>query len=109
MIQITVYQNKSKEFKGFRCLGHAGFAEYGEDIVCAAVSVLVINTINSIDQFTEDTFSLEQDEESGLIELRFSDLPAHDAVLLMNSMILGLKEIQQSYGKQYIAFRFKEV
>ena len=28
--------------------------EEGQDIVCAAVSVLVINTVNAIEQFTDD-------------------------------------------------------
>ena len=34
--------------------GHAGFAKRGKDIVCSAVSVLLINTVNSIKCFTED-------------------------------------------------------
>ena len=37
--------------------GHAGYAEPGQDIVCAAVSALVINTINAIEAFTEDDFA----------------------------------------------------
>ncbi len=55
MITITVKKRKSLSgisIKGF----HAGYAEEGQDIVCAAVSVLMINTVNSLDAFTDDKF-----------------------------------------------------
>ena len=32
----------------------------GQDIVCAAVSVLIINTVNSLEAFTEDEVSGER-------------------------------------------------
>jgi len=34
MIKITIYQNHSNVYYGFRMKGHAGFAAYGSDIVC---------------------------------------------------------------------------
>ena len=51
MIDVTLFQNDSGDYVGFRMTGHAEYAEYGSDIVCAAVSVLVINTINSVEIF----------------------------------------------------------
>ena len=44
---------------GFHVEGHAGYADYGQDIVCSAVSVLVINCINSIDELTDASVLLE--------------------------------------------------
>ena len=58
MTKITVYKNKTGDITGFRCEDHAGFARAGRDIVCAAISALVFNTINSIEQLTEDDFSV---------------------------------------------------
>ena len=49
MITISIYKNAEGIYNGFKVLGHAGFDDKGKDIVCAAVSVLVINTINSIE------------------------------------------------------------
>ena len=43
MIQITFHKTRTGDYQGFTCSGHAGYAAYGEDIVCAAVSALVIN------------------------------------------------------------------
>lgn len=108
MTKIIIYKSKN-QFSGFKCLGHAGYNEYSKDIVCSSISVLVINTINSIEQFTDDKFRVNTDEKSGLIECSFLDSISSDTVLLMNAMILGLTEIKKQYGKTYIDLKFEEV
>ena len=65
MIKVTIYQNSEGEITGVSIQGHAGYADNGSDIVCAAVSVLAQNTVNSIEQFTEDRFSVDVDEKEG--------------------------------------------
>ena len=109
MITITIYQNQSKLTTRFVCSGHAGYAEAGEDIICAGVSALVINTINSIDKFTSTEFVLNTDEETGLIDFTVESDVDHDTGLLLDSMILGLQGIQNDYGNEYIILNFKEV
>ena len=54
MIHVTIYENDRKECIGFQTKGHAEYDEMGQDIVCAAVSVLVINTMNAIELYTEE-------------------------------------------------------
>ena len=58
---------RKKECTGFQTEGHAEYADPGQDIVCAAVSVLIINTMNAIELYTEDAFSVFSDEETGMI------------------------------------------
>ena len=53
MIKITIYQNQSGKYERLHCIGHAGFAKAGEDIVCAGISALVINTLNAIEKLTD--------------------------------------------------------
>ena len=48
MTHITFFKNSEKEITGFYSAGHAGYAESGSDIICSAISVLTINTINSV-------------------------------------------------------------
>ena len=43
----------------FLSKGHAGYAEEGQDIVCAAVSALIITTVNSLEEFTEEQIEAE--------------------------------------------------
>ena len=83
MTKITIFRNQDQAFLGFDCLGHAGYAEEGEDIVCAGISALVINTINSLGVYTKEKFSTDSDEETGMITLKFDSPAGHDADLLM--------------------------
>ncbi|KLU73636.1 MAG: hypothetical protein RHS_0492 [Robinsoniella sp. RHS] len=107
MIKITVYKS-SEVYRGFVAKGHAGYGEEGQDIICAAVSVLTVNAINSIEQFTEDKFAVRQDDD-GLVELILEGVVSKETKLLLDSMILGLKDIQNNYGNEYIKIIFKEV
>ena len=99
---ITVEVRKSTQgYTGFSSKGHAGYAEEGYDIICAAVSALTVNAVNSIEKYTEDAFKLEA--KDGMIRWKFTELPiSKEAALLMDSLILGLYDIQENYGKKYI-------
>lgn len=41
MIRIRLVSKDADEFSAFESAGHAGSAEYGKDIVCAAVTALL--------------------------------------------------------------------
>ena len=109
MISVKVTKNRNDEYIGFSCNGHAGYADNGKDIVCSAVSVLVINTINSIEKFTDSIFITDADLKSGHIDFKFKSAPSKEASLLIDSMVLGISGIQQSYGKAYVTIKIKEV
>jgi uncharacterized protein YsxB (DUF464 family) len=115
MIEVTIYKVKGHEYAGFDVEGHAGYGDKGQDIVCAAVSMLVINTINSIARLTDDKTTLVECEERGLINYRLDPYAGRDAHLLIHSMILGLEsvmeDIEDSTDKlnSYIDINFKEV
>ena len=110
MIHAVIFQNKTKECTGFQLEGHAGYAEEGQDIVCAAISVLVINTINAIEAYTEDDFSVVSDETEAILSCHFRKKPSHDAALLLKAMILGLSDmIADENYEEYIDLTFEEV
>ena len=109
MIKVTIYQNHSNVYCGFRMEGHAGFAAYGSDIVCSAVSVLVINTMHSVEQFTDDQFDGAVHKEQDVVSFDILSEPVSEAAgLLMNSLVLGLKALQDEYGKKYINIKIKK-
>ena len=109
MIKIAVYKNSQGIYRGFKSSGHAGFAAYGRDIVCSAVSALVLNTVNSIDAFTDDEMKVQTDADSGMIEVHFGKDVSERTSLLMDSMVLGLKTIQKEYKNKYIHLKIREV
>ena len=109
MTKVTIYKNVKNECVGFKALGHAGYAEEGEDIVCAAISILTINTMNAIETFTDTDVSLETDEEIGFIEYRIEE-PTKETSLLLDTMVLGLQTMadDENYA-EYIDLLFEEV
>lgn len=93
--------------------GHAGNAVNrveGQELVCSAVSALTINMANSIEQFTDDSFEADMDDESGYFRFRFSSSDVSSkSQLLMDSLVFGLRDIEETYGEPYIKIRFEEV
>ena len=109
MIRITIFEREKGVYTGFRMEGHAGYAEYGNDIVCAAVSVLVINTINALERFTGDDFEHAIHQEEDVVSLEMTSVPvSSDAELLLKTLVLGLQAIEEEYGKTYIRVKFKK-
>ena len=74
-----------------------------------SVSVLVINTINSIEQLAGEEMSVITNEEEGLIDVRFANPVNKKTALLMDSMLLGLQEVKEQYGSKYLKLQFEEV
>lgn len=109
MTIITITKSKNGDYKEVVCKGHAGFAEAGHDIVCSAVSILVINTFNSIEKLTDCQMEVGSDERVGLITCHFPKGPDAGGRLLLDSMVMGLQSIAEEYGKKYLKLKFKEV
>jgi len=110
MTRVTFFQNHDGRLTGFDAKDHAGYAEEGEDIVCAAISALVINTVNSLDALTSDPIRNSYDEENAAISLRIEDEHSDGAELLLRSLLLGLSEMEndESY-KDFIDLIIEEV
>lgn len=88
--------------KGITVTGHAGYAEPGKDIVCAAVSVLTQNLIASLDTFTDDLGDYHI--EPGNINIAYENL-SEQGKLLVDSFFIGICQIQEAYGSQYVQVR----
>lgn len=76
--------------------GHAMFDYHGKDIVCAAISSIVITSVNGI--LRVDEKALEYDSKDGYIAI---DVRKHDKVTdaLIKNMIDLLKELENQYKK----------
>ena len=110
MIHVTIYQNKKGEYTGFSATGHAGYAKAGEDIVCAAASVLMINTVNALEIYAGAEVSVFGEEAEGILNARIVSSPGKETQLLMKTMVLGLTQMEddENYA-EYIDLTFEEV
>ncbi|SDB09480.1 hypothetical protein SAMN02910298_00422 [Pseudobutyrivibrio sp. YE44] len=108
MISVAITK-RNNQYYSILFDGHAGYDDAGYDIVCSAVSVLVLNTINSIEKFTDDAMTTEFVEEDGHIFTTFPESLSEKSQVLLDAMLLGLEEIQKQYGDEYISLLYKEV
>ena len=75
--------------------GHAGYDDFGKDIVCAAVSSTVITTINML--LSLDNQSISYNDSKGLtIEVLKSDMTTKKIINVLTS---NLYELEKAYPK----------
>ena len=84
----------SVRLDGIAIEGHAGYAESGKDIVCAGVTALAENLIDSIESLTED--KIQYEVSTGKVDIHYKDL-SEDAKLLVDSFFLGICGIAQDF------------
>ena len=75
--------------------GHAGYDDFGKDIVCAAVASTVITTINIL--LSLDKQSISYNDSRGLIiEVLKNDMTTKK---IINVLISNLYELEKAYPK----------
>lgn len=89
MIEVCVTDHK------ISMKGHAGKSQNGQDIVCAAVSALTCNLINSLQELTDDR--IRADTGSGRTVIEWREL-SESGRLLVDSWFLGISAINQQYN-----------
>lgn len=104
MIRITIERNSKGLICGFDAKGHADTGPRGQDIVCAAVSVLTDSIFLGLDQHLRR--ELEWRAEAGEITVRLKDEPDELSEALLATMFLGLSEIQKIYPEK---IRIREI
>jgi uncharacterized protein len=78
--------------------GHAGFAPYGRDIVCAAASALVLSTAHGLAAHCKARVHVT-DDGAGDFHLRVPRGGNARAQAVLESAVSGLRAIARSYPK----------
>lgn len=109
MIQAHFRRNHQNHIVSFEMSGHADSGPYGSDIVCAAMSVLGIGTVNSLEKIGRFTPLVEADEEAGgyLYTALPDELTAdqwNTAQVLLESFLLSSHSVSDEYP-QYVVVR----
>lgn len=98
MIRITITQ-KNNKIDSLEIKGHANFAEYGKDLVCAGVSAISVGGLNALATLNDKNIELKMSD--GYILIRNTSQNA-EAQTILNTIIIQLqtvKEIQKDYIK----------
>lgn len=88
MIEIKVRDHE------IAVIGHANYAAYGKDIVCASVSMLLQNLVKSIHDLTDD--KIEYDLKAGQAFIKYRDL-SEKSKTLIDSFFIGVCSIADVY------------
>ena len=96
MINVKIVRSLSGKITGFTVENH------GESIVCAAVSMLVLNTVNSIEVLTKDNFTCDYNENGGFLTFSCDNPSAQTEGIriLLDAMYLGLTTAKEEYPKE---------
>ncbi len=90
MIKIYLSDNEIK------VSGHARYADYGKDIVCAAVSTCLITTVNGLESIDENYIGVEQKPDEVVVTINKTDEVSSK---LINNMIEIFTELESQYPK----------
>lgn len=102
MITAKFKQDEYGNIRSYEITGHSGYAEAGEDIICAAVSVLAIETVNSIEKLASYRMSVkEADDEGGYLyaemHLDGSDEQIYISQILLKHLCYSLQDVAETY------------
>ena len=76
--------------------GHAGYDDFGKDIVCASVSSIVITSINLCLRFNKESIKYKEEKDKLTIEILSND---DNITLTIENMLMMLEELASTYKK----------
>ena len=94
MIKVKLTKDNNN-YKNIIITGHALYDDYGNDIVCASVSTLVISSVNNCLSINKD--SINYNEDNGLDIKVLSDDKI--TTIITNNMVSNLYELEKAYPK----------
>ena len=95
MIRADFYKSRDEKLLGFHVNGHAGLAEEGFDVACAAVSSAVMMTCNTVTDVFKIDAKVDVDENDILLKLVKDENGDGDRLLL--GLMLQLDLIGQEF------------
>jgi uncharacterized protein YsxB (DUF464 family) len=111
MTTVAFFRAGDGSLIGFEASGHAGFARAGEDIVCAAVSVLTESTLNGLQSVVKAPLMYDRDEKSALLTACLTpDCPKETlerAQILLQTLLEAVQAISREYPRN-VRTIFKE-
>ncbi len=94
MIRANYKVDKLDNYTYLEVSGHAEYAEYGKDLVCASVSSIIFGLMNCIDEFVGVTIKKEKNHIEIINKSESEKISDY-----LRLTIIQLKTIEESYGK----------
>ncbi len=107
MIKVQI-KTKANEIVSINVVGHADSAPYGQDLVCAGVSVICVgiaNQLASMGCLNNNSVAIDLGEGYLKVKVNHSD---HDIQLVLETFETMMRTLEESY-QQYIRIMKMEV
>jgi len=100
VLEVTFYRDAEDRLSAVFARGHADFDEYGQDIVCAAVSAILQALRVGLEMYAG--ISLDAFQEPGELHLRWPESARDDAALraIVTTAELSVERIAEQYPEQ---------
>ena len=100
MIRVHCCKRPGGEIVEFWVEGHAGYADPGEDIVCAGVSALAVTALIGLKKVARA--AMESERREGHVWVKLQEPPKSPeswtrAQAILQTTLLGLKDIQKDH------------
>ncbi len=106
MIKVQLVKSGTA-IEGFQISGHAGYAEHGQDIVCAAASFLAITVVNSL-ELQLGCEGIVKGGEDGYLSYRLPEglnqKQQETAQVILQTLATGFQNLKEEYPK-YISIQ----
>lgn len=101
MTDIKIFKNKGN-IVCVECEGHTGYAEHGEDIVCAALSSIVQTAGLGILLVARVNARIEQKDNEGYFKLTLPNKLDEESLekcqTILQTMLCGIAELRSEYS-----------
>ena len=94
MIKVRIVK-KNNIIESICASGHAGYADYGEDIVCSSFSTMIITTINAILEIDKNAISYTDNNNLEIINIKKDNITNS----LLNNLVNMMYELRDNYDK----------
>lgn len=95
MITIDFHVGENSYLLDIR--GHAGYADHGNDIVCAGVSAIAFTLLGFLENHRDDTAYISAQPKSGDLKLRCRG--GEKTALAFDMALIGFQQIAMKYPK----------
>ncbi len=99
----VVVTRRGEAIEGLCVEGHAGFGKAGQDIVCAAASVLIVTCINAMQTVAGVKPLVEKNPKETRIAMALpsglDEQTARDAQVILRTTLQGFTDISSEYPK----------
>ena len=98
-VKIT---KKNNHIVSVECDGHTAYGEYGEDIVCAALSSIVQTAVLGLMSVAGINIDWKRDDSRGYLKLvipsGLTELQTIQADAILNTMLCGVSDLYQGFS-----------